>query len=308
MGHIHKAIAVAGILATVCLDPNAHAQSSPPSQITGPSFPCPSPRDPLAQLICENPPLSRLDLAFVQTYQSLRQQLVEPAQQLALRQESVDFGLAVRSTCGIALAQSANSKAPLPPAAPPWATGCVIQAYERQRAIWQSNLTGAAAEEAARPIEQQIALQGALQTLKFLAPNDPLDGVFGGATRAAIIAWQNSAGRETSGLLGNSDARILLQASSDAVIADQQNKRRLEEQKKAAERRDARLQELRTRYGAHAEAIIDGEVQLGMTKQEVLEARGNPTRQDSLPPNYELWVYSPGRIAFTDQKVTHVGH
>jgi hypothetical protein len=301
-----RSIAVAGFL--VCLGPSAHAQSSPQLQITGPSFPCPAPRDPLAQLICDTPTLSRLDLAFVQTYQALRQQLAEPALQSALRQESVDFGSAVRSACGIALAQSANSKAAIPPPAPPEAGKCVIQAYERQRAAWQSILTGSAAEEAARPIEQQVALQSALQRLQFLSPTDAVDGVFGGATRAAIIAWQTSVGREATGLLGNTDAQVLMQATATAASADEQQKALREEQNRTAEQREARLRELRIKFGERAEIIIAGNVLMGMTKEEVLEAKGKPNRMDSIPPNYELWAYFPDRIAFTDGRVTHSGH
>lgn len=43
----------------------------------GPSFACPA-HDPLAQRICARPDLAALDLAFVQTYQALRQQSPDP--------------------------------------------------------------------------------------------------------------------------------------------------------------------------------------------------------------------------------------
>ena len=194
--------------------PITEAQSQLQRQLTGPSFNCPIPRDPLAQLICDTPELSRFDLLFTQTYQALRQQLAEPVLQQSLRQESLDFGRAVRSACGIAFAQSANSKSPIPPPAPPGAGSCVFQAYQRQRAIWHGRLFGAAAEEAARPLEQQIKLQTALQNMKLLSTTDALVGVFGPLTRAAITAWQLSTGRQGTGLLGNTDARDLLQAAS----------------------------------------------------------------------------------------------
>jgi hypothetical protein len=286
------------------------AQPSPQAQITGPSFPCPAPRDPLAQLICATPALSRFDLLFVQTYQALRQQAADPAAQQAVRQEAVDLGLAVRSSCGIAVAQSANSKAPPPPTAPPGASGCVFQAYERQRAIWQSRLSGAAAEEATRSMDQQIKLQSALQQLGFLALADPVDGVFGTATRAAITAWQTSTGRQVTGLLGNSDAQALVQPSPETATpkSDQPIVALMERPSDVDTVRQARLDELKTRFGQHAEAIIAGDVQMGMTTAEVLEAKGAPLREESFPPNYALWVYDSVRIAFTDGKVTHVGH
>jgi hypothetical protein len=289
--------------------PNA-AQSQFQRQLTGPSFTCPAPRDPLAQLICDTPALSRFDLLFVQTYQALRQQLADPALQQSLRQESLDFGRAVRSSCGIALAQSANSKQPMPPPAPPGAGSCVFQAYQQQRAIWQSRLIGAAAEEAARPLEQQVMLQSALERLKFLSTTDTFDGVFGSLTRAAIIAWQSSNGRETTGLLGNTDARELTQAAANYVETkeDQPKAQSVDEQREATVKREARRQELVAKYGDHADAIIAGNAQIGMTQEEVLEAKGAPTRKSALPPNSEVWVYDNYRVAFTDGKVTHAGH
>jgi hypothetical protein len=280
------------------------AQPPPQTQTTGPSFPCPAPRDPLAQLICDTPALSRLDLVFVQTYQTLRQQATEPAAQQAVRQEAVDFGLAVRSSCGIALSQSANSKAPPPPSAPPGADGCVSQAYQRQRAIWQSRLSAAAAEEAMRPIDQQIMLQGSLQQLGFLSPSDSTDGVFGTATRAAITAWQTSTGRQATGLLGNSDAQALLQPAPSPATQriEQPSGSPKEKPSDVGTVRQARLDELRTRFGRHAEAIIAGDILMGMTTAEVTEAKGTPLRKDSFPPNYELLVYDSIRVALAVER------
>jgi hypothetical protein len=300
-----------GLMGVYLLTVPVAAQPPPQSLTTGPSFPCPAPRDPLAQLICDTPALSRLDLVFVQTYQALRQQAAEPAAQQVLRQEAVDLGLTVRSSCGIALAQSANSKAPPPPQAPLGAGGCVLQAYEKQRAVWQSRLSGAGAEEAARPIDQQIRLQSALQQLGFLSPADSMDGVFGTATRVAITAWQTSAGRPATGLLGNSDALALLQPVSDTATSTNDQPPPVPPKEKPNEGntvRQTRLGELRTRFGQHAEAIIAGDIQIGMTTVEVVEAKGAPLRKDSFPPTYELWVYDPIRVAFADGKVTHVGH
>src|SRR5258708_1469645 len=167
---------VVSLIASLPACPPAGAQNQFQRQLTGPSFTCPVPRDPLAQLICETPALSRFDLLFVQTYQALRQQVAEQGLQQSVRQESLDFGRAVRVNCGIALAQSANSKQPMPPSAPPGAGDCVLQAYEQQRAIWRSRLIGVAAEEAARPLNQQIMLQTALQHIRYLSTTDTFDG------------------------------------------------------------------------------------------------------------------------------------
>jgi hypothetical protein len=174
----------------------------------GPSFQCPAPRDPLAQLICLTPALSRLDLEFVQTYQSLRQQVGQAGQQ-AVRLEAVNFGMAVRSKCSISFAQSPGSSGPLPTPAPPESENCVAKEYNAQKAIWQSRLSGAALEEGKRPVEDQIALQLALQKLGFIPQNAKIDGVFGPQTRAAIVAWQSSNNRPQTGFLGDADGQIL---------------------------------------------------------------------------------------------------
>jgi peptidoglycan hydrolase-like protein with peptidoglycan-binding domain len=295
---------------------SAYAQVQFQRQVPGPSFPCPTPRDPLAQLICDTPELSRFDLVFVQTYQALRQQLADPLLQQSLRKETLDFGRAVRFSCGIALAQSENSNLPPPPPAPSGASFCVLQAYQRQRTMWASRLTGAAAEEAARSIERQVMLQNALTRLKYLSATESFDGVFGTLTRSAITSWQLATGREATGLLGNTDAQGLMQAASDYVATnnDPQPLPSLEDQKAAAVQREikrqdlvVRRQNLAAKYGDVADAIIAGIAQIGMTPEMVIEARGTPIKKITLPPNYEIWVYNQYRVAFTDGKVTHVG-
>ena len=183
----------------------ARAQNA--SDHPGPSFQCPVPRDPLAQLICAHPQLAEADLTFVQVYEAYRQQL-SPAGQKALRQESIDFGLSVRANCGIGNAQ-ASANGPLPPAAPPEAVGCVQNAYEQQRALWASHLTGAAQEEAKRPISEHIGLQRDLQTIGLLPINDTIDGVFGPDTRVAIQSFQQTMNLPVTGLLGTQDALAL---------------------------------------------------------------------------------------------------
>lgn len=309
VARLYQRCAVASILVWVLLAANAHSQSQSQIQISGPSFPCPAPRDPLAQLICNSPNLWRIDLAFVQTYQALRQQLADPASQQALRQESLSFGLSVRTACGIGMAQSATSKI-VPPPAPPGADSCIIQEYERQRGFWRNRLSGSAAEEAARPIEQQIILQVALQQIDLLPNTDSPDGIFGSATRTAIVTWQLAAGRTPTGLLGDADARALLQAGSTALVTgrDHDHAPVSEASAGTTAQKEARLSELKKKFGSHADAIVAGDVTIGMTAEEVLEARGRPQRQDSFPPNYRLWVYDSCRIAYTDGKVTHVGH
>ena len=179
----------------------------PVNPMMGPSFPCPQPKDPLAQLICTTPQLAMLDMQFVQTYEALYQQ-AGAAGQSGIRQMDVDSELNIRAKCGIALAQP-HSSSVTPPPAPPGADACVDALEERQISQWKGMLQGPALEEANRPIQDQVALQARLQTLGFLSSSDPLDGAFGPATRVAITNWQASQERLPTGILGDADAQAL---------------------------------------------------------------------------------------------------
>lgn len=188
-----------------------------PANRIGPSFPCPSPRDPLAQLICDSRGLSRIDLAFVQTYQAYRQQLT-PEGQKALRAEGIEFGRTVRTNCGIGSPQATPS-APMPSAAPTDAAECVAQAYEHQRLLWTTRLNDKADQEARRPLDQHITLQRDLQALGLIPLNVLIDGVFGSVTRAAIMSFQQTMSLPVTGLLGNEDALVLEREASAHAMA-----------------------------------------------------------------------------------------
>lgn len=191
------------LAALAVMAPSA-ALAATPAQRIGPSFACPAADDPLAHLICEDADLSQLDLSFVQTYQAYRQSLPADAQK-ALGSEALEFGRTMRAACGIAAAKLAA------PAAPAGAAGCVAQAYMRQRAVWAGRLTGAAAEEAGRPLTQHLARQRDMQTLGLLAGDQDIDGVFTGTVRNAIIAFQITMGLPVTGLLGAAEASRLEQ-------------------------------------------------------------------------------------------------
>jgi peptidoglycan hydrolase-like protein with peptidoglycan-binding domain len=145
----------------------------------------------------------------------------------------------------------------------------------------------------------QIKLQIALQQLKLLGAAEAADGIFGSATRAAIVAWQSMANRDPTGLLGNGDARILLQSAADFTIFNN------EQQK--TDMKESRRRELISKFGSHADAIIAGEIQLEMTKDEVVESQGRPHTTIIVSPIYEVWVYDTNRVAFTQDRVSHVG-
>lgn len=188
-----------GLANVCCISSTAHAQ-------TGPSFTCPAPRDPLGQLICSSPDLSQADLWYVQAYQALRAQL-DPGAQQELLQEAVKFNQMVRSQCGIGAVNSGET-------ASATAIPCVRQHYLSQRDVLVGRLTGAAAEEAARPLQAHVALQRDLQRLGFLPPEAAIDGVFGPVTRKAIQQWQKSRGRRLTGFLDDADGGLLEQQAA----------------------------------------------------------------------------------------------
>lgn len=203
-----------------CTSSTPHAQAGPPGEPRlGPSFPCPSPRDPLAQLICSSPELSEADLRYVQAYQALRAQ-ADPSGRTTLRQEAVTFNQTVRARCGIGASDSGKT-------ADPTAIPCVLQLYLAQRNRLAARLSGPAAEEAARPLQAHLGLQADLKALGFLPPDSAIDGVYGPATRTAILEWQQSRGRPLMPVIGNADAAALnqqaaalhSQPSPDAALA-----------------------------------------------------------------------------------------
>ena len=198
-------IAIVVGLVTVCSASSAACAqgSSTEQRHLGPSFPCPSPHDPLAQLICSSPDLSEADLRYVQAYQALGAQL-GPSGQSKLRQEGVAFDKTVRSQCGIGPPDSGTT-------ASSSAIPCVLRRYMAQRNLLADRLTGTAAEEAARPLQSHVALQANLKALGFLPSDATVDGVYGPATRTAILQWQQSQSRPLTGFLGNSDAAFLEQ-------------------------------------------------------------------------------------------------
>ena len=140
----------------------------------------------------------------MQAYQALRAQL-DPSGQNRLRQESIAFVHTVRSQCGIGALDSKTARSS--PAAIP----CVLQHYLSQRNLLAGRLIGPAAEEAARPLQAHTALQADLKALGFLPADSVIDGVYGPATRAAILQWQQSRGRSLTGVLGKSDSPLLEQ-------------------------------------------------------------------------------------------------
>jgi hypothetical protein len=206
-------VSAAALAASLAGAPTGAAQGDATARI-GPSFDCAAVHTPTTQLICGSAEMSRADLEFVQAYYALRQQ-VGAAGWPALRDEDLDFLNRIRAECGI------PESGDLPPDTSGMAA-CLQRGYGRQRAAWLSRLVGSAAEEARRPIEEHLALQRDLQQLGFLPPTAAVDGVYGAATRAAIVAWQRSKGLPETGFLGAHDGDVLAEAAGgNTAVADQ---------------------------------------------------------------------------------------
>jgi peptidoglycan hydrolase-like protein with peptidoglycan-binding domain len=177
----------------------------------GPSFPCtPAPIDALSRLTCSNDTLARSEIRMVQTYYTLRQ-LVGPDGQKPIKSEFLSFVVNTRRVCGLPPVEPTRDQSQFP--LPANAANCVTASYDGQRTAWASRLSGPAAEEAARAPEQNIAVQGRLQSLDFLPKDATIDGVFGTGTRTALLAWQRAKNRPETGFFGNQDASILLAAA-----------------------------------------------------------------------------------------------
>lgn len=79
--------------------------------------------------------------------------------------------------------------------------------------------------------------------------------------------------------------------------------------KTAAAAEEARRSSIASKYNPEtAKKILEGSVTKGMTREQVLDARGRPDSKDVIPPSDELWQYGGEQIAFTDGKVTYIGH
>jgi hypothetical protein len=170
----------------------------------GPSYDCAGAETPLQKFICSDVELSRVDAEMVQPYYVLRH-LVGKEGWKELLYEAIDFQNQTAYDCKI------DDAGALPENLTMLKT-CLISAYKNQRYVWWHKLQGAGLEEVSRPIEQHIALQAKLQTLGYLPPTAKIDGIYGTATRDAIVAWQTASRLPATGLLTTSDAAALSQS------------------------------------------------------------------------------------------------
>jgi Putative peptidoglycan binding domain len=184
-----------------------------PSQIpvgvteqVGPSFDCRAAKQPLAQTLCADADLSRVDLRFAQAYWALFSQVGDSGSR-DLKQEDLRFLDAVQQQCGIPRSGPVVAQTEV-------TRNCVKNAYEAQRTVWILRLTPPFSQEANRRIERHIALQRALQQFGFLPADAVIDGVYGPGTREAISQWQQSQNLKATGVLSDTDAAALDQQAS----------------------------------------------------------------------------------------------
>lgn len=175
------------------------------AQVYRPDFSCSvdHSKDSIATMLCQNSEAAKHELIFDQTYYALRQ-VVGKNGWKSLKQEAISDDDAFKQC--IAVASPENSQE-LPLADP----GCYVSHIDALTEKYKRRLSGSALQEASRPIDDHIALQGRLIVLGFLPSSAAVDGVYGEATRQAIQTWQRVAKRpQADGFISDSDASILL--------------------------------------------------------------------------------------------------
>ncbi len=189
------------VVPSVKRPPTKEPAAVPPASAVRPSFNCGTARRPLAVTICADPALSLTDLRYVQAYQALRQASIDDKKS-SVQKEASSFVANVEARCGL------SSQGPPPPLTEQLRS-CISTAYDKQRSEWVVRLPPVAIPEVSRPIDQHIALQRNLAEVGFLPASASIDGIYGPATRGAILAWQRSRGRPTTAFLSNEEAKQL---------------------------------------------------------------------------------------------------
>ena len=196
------------VMAALCAGTIAHALDYKPG------FACPRPTDsdPLATAICSSSEMARSELEFEQVYYAHRLQDGPTAYQ-QLKRQADTYDKALRAACAI----------PLPGRGGPTLSNYSIACYEtmteKQAAEWASSLSGDAADEARRPLDQHIAIQQRLISAGYLqVPSGQADGVYGEGTREAIRAWQKASGLPESGAVSDSEM-LKLMSSMNVFVA-----------------------------------------------------------------------------------------
>ena len=202
----------------------ASAQTST-SIAVGPSYNCRAPavqKQPLAQLICASPAVSKAELNYVIAYSALRQTSAD-AGRATMRAEAEAFTQRTTAECGIPAAGYLGGRAPTPEE-----TRCLLDRFDWERNRLFRSLSGDAMEEAQLSPDQTIAIQRALKEKGFLPASEALDGVFGPVTRSAMAEWQRSNGLPATGL-GSSAMLAQLEHPSATALTSPSGRPRIQE-------------------------------------------------------------------------------
>ena len=150
-------------------------------------------KQPLAQLICASPAVSKAELSYVIAYSALRQTSTD-AERATMRTEADAFTRRTTEECGIQPMGYLGGRAPTATE-----TSCLLDHFTGEHGRLFMSLTGEAMEEAQLTPEQTMTIQMLLKNKGFLAANEAIDGVFGPTTRSAIGDWQRSVGQRATG-------------------------------------------------------------------------------------------------------------
>lgn len=173
-----------------------------------PDFSCSPPpeNNGVAVMLCQNSDAAEHELRFDQVYYALRF-IVGPDGWKDLKQQVILDENAVNQRCGLPIPGLGDQTVPAGGAA------CYSAAMAELTEVYRAHLQGkpAAQQEAARAINQHIALQKKLIELGYLPAGTVADGVYGEVTRAAITTWQRVTQRpEVTGFLSQADAAVLM--------------------------------------------------------------------------------------------------
>jgi peptidoglycan hydrolase-like protein with peptidoglycan-binding domain len=150
-------------------------------------------KQPLAQLICASPAVSRAELSYVIAYSALRQTSTD-TERATMHAEADAFTRRMTEECGIQPTGYLGGRAPTQ-----IETSCLLDHFSVERGRLLMRLNGEAMEEARLAPEQTMTIQMLLKNKGFLTANEAIDGVFGPTTRSAIGDWQRSVGQRATG-------------------------------------------------------------------------------------------------------------
>lgn len=173
----------------------------------------------------------------------------------------------------------------------------------------------------------------------------PPDGLWGSKTAAALHQFQRDRGLPTTGQINDGSLRqlqnemrrlreqdsriagqrrqLLPQTADDALAVERDGPASLREEERpdgieiVAPRRitptiaentaNTRRKQVVEMHGEEfADQILNGEIVVGMNIEQVIAARGEPSRKDLIPPDDELWYYGVGSVSFYKGEVAYV--